>query len=152
MKPNIENIVEIDALNMTQYFEMEGLQFDRNKRKKGIISEIDDGAQMATVVADNKIVAYFEFISMGPEICKICSIQVHPEYQDKYVLRRLIKNTYTLVKKSQHNIFLSATHALNKKSIKFHQQLGFSITYQDEKKILFEISTHKFKENLYKFL
>ena len=152
MKLNIENIVDIDALNMTPYFEMEGLQFDKEKRNHGIISEINNGAQITTVVADNKMVAYFEFISIGSEICKICSIQVHPDYQNKFVLRKLLKKTYYLIKESKHKIFLSATHALNTKSIKFHKKIGFSITYQDSNKVLFEISAHDLKHKLVKFI
>jgi ribosomal protein S18 acetylase RimI-like enzyme len=152
MKLNIENIVEIDALNMTPYFEMEGLQFNEKKRKKSIISRIDNGAQIATVVVNNRIVAYFEFDSIGSKVCKICSIQVHPEYQDKFVLRKLLKKTYYLVKESKYDNFLSATHASNTKSIKFHKRIGFSTIYQDPNKILFKISSHKLKNNLCRFL
>ena len=149
---NIDDIVAIDAINMQPYFEMEAMEFNKTTRKSGLLKEIKQGAQFATISQKQHIVAYFEYLPISSEVGKICSIQVHPDYQNKFFLRRLFRNMYCLIKTINEKKILSATHRKNRKSVKFHTMSGFTITEKDQRRILYEIDTNTLARNLLKFI
>jgi hypothetical protein len=125
-KEEILQIVEIDQLNMSEFFSDSGKDFDVELRKSGIMKEVDKGAVFYLVKENERVVGYIEYIEREKKKVTIKSVQIHPSRRNGLTLLRLIEGIYPKFKDSfkDHEI-ISAAHSINKKSISMHKKLGF---------------------------
>ena len=148
MDIDIENIIELDRLNMTKFFKDSTIQFDPCIRRKGLLKEIEEGASFIMIERNCRLVAYIEYVPVSDGNVYVASIQIHPEYTHRFILRRMLSNVYHKLKNNFPFAIRSSAHLNNKLSLKLHDKLGFEIVDKDNERIYFTTSGQELVERL----
>ncbi len=139
MDIDLEQIIKLDSLNMLPVFETAGIEFDRETRRSGLLSEIEQGAWFILVERKGCLIAYLEYLSEPDGNGKVLSIQVHPKYKGSFVLRQMLSGAYHKLQYSCPRLIHSSAHEGNAASLSLHKKLGFIETGRKDGRLLFEI-------------
>lgn len=151
---NIDQIIELDRINMEPVIEQLNLPFKFNPdlRRKGIEKEINEGAKFIFIERDNIIIAYFEYIMDDFGVCKIPSIQIHPEFQNGIALKKLLDKVYSEWSYNCPLVVTTSVHKTNKKSLNLHKRLGFEVVNETNERVEFKIPGEKLIKRIEFFL
>jgi ribosomal protein S18 acetylase RimI-like enzyme len=138
----MEQIIELDGLNMAPVMALQGIVFDPQRRQKGLVEEIQKGAEFLFAGRAGRIVGYIEYFPRQKDV-HVASIQVHPEYQQGGILRNLLAGAAEVAKRLKHHTFTTSVHHGNPLSLKLHKTLGFVQTGRTDERVLFEIPAEK---------
>ncbi len=95
MNPDeISQVAEIDRLNMSKFFGKMGREFEVERRKSKIESDISKGAKFFLVKEKGKVIGYAEYIERENNSVTIKSVQVLPEKMNGFTFLKLIKGIY----------------------------------------------------------
>lgn len=151
MSIDIEQILSLDQLNMTPILEKSGIQFDPNRRRAGLLANISRGAVFGVVEREGRIVAYVECSPEADRSIRINSIQVHPDYQRRYILRELLIQLHLNLRSSCFTVVKTDVHNFNGASLALHEKLGFKSVEQKADRISFEIQCSDLLSRLSQF-
>ena len=138
---NPHDLVELDRLNMSPIIERAGGRFVPGFRLAKLREEIDSGAEFITLERQDQLVAYLEFLPEPDGICKILSLQIHPDWQRTSLLRTLLRLALDRLKSASPSFRLirSAAHVVNPTSLSLHEKLGFTATTRTPDRIEYQI-------------
>ena len=139
MNADIEQIVELDHLNMAAILEQVGVHFEPARRRKGLLEEINKGAVFIMVKREGRIIAYLEYLPECDGSIHIKSIQVHPNYQRRLVLRQLLAEAHSNFNDIHPALVKTSVHRSNRASLALHRKLGFQQVEQTGERTWFEV-------------
>ena len=152
MNVNSEQIIELDRLNMAPVLEKVGGVFDSEKRRTGISDEICKGAVFITIERANRVAAYLEYSPESNGDIYVKSLQIHPDYQGRAMIRQLLRRVYFQMNGLALAKIKSSVHRANVASLALHRKLGFKAVELNEEKIWFEIDGADLVQRLQKFV
>jgi ribosomal protein S18 acetylase RimI-like enzyme len=140
MNIDIENIFELDRLNMEEFFNDSAVPFDPEMRRAGLLKEIGNGAIFITVKREGSLVGYIEYVVEDNGNAYVPSVQVHPKYKRRFVLRGMFSKAYHVLKDNFPAMIRSSVHRDNKLSLKLHGRLGFKKADDTPERVHFTIN------------
>jgi ribosomal protein S18 acetylase RimI-like enzyme len=122
---------------MFGFFEKLGLKYEDQRRREGLIAEIQKGASFIFLNQGNRLIGYFEYFYENDHLINIASIQIHPEYRNGGILRKLLSKVYAHFKDKPSLTVKTSVHKSNPLSIKLNEKLGFIKTNETKERIEF---------------
>ncbi len=148
---NIDELVELDRLNMAGVIEQTGGKFDREFRRRKILLEMERGAVFFSIQRSGNTVAYLEYMPEDDDSWRILSIQVHPAYQNGFVLRDILSEARRRLPVHAPASIRSSVHFTNQASLRLYHKLGFVKIAEKEDRILFTIDGKALRQRLARF-
>lgn len=148
MTVNLDNIIEIDCLNMAAVFESTANKFKPELRRKGLLKEIDKGAEFVIIERNGILIGYLEYVPDGDGEIYVASIQLHPDFKSGFVLRQILSKTYDKLKNSFPTAIKSSVHKTNLLSQKLHEKLGFVNIGKNKERYFFKAEGKDLKKKL----
>ncbi len=134
---NIDELVELDRLNMTPVIEQAGGTFDPEFRRENLLLEIKKGAIVFSVQRAEKTIAYLQYMPEPNDVWNIMSIQIHPSWQNGFVLRTLLAEARERLQIHKPSLIRSSVHFTNKAFLRLHRNLGFVKLEEKADRIIF---------------
>jgi len=151
MEVNIEGIVELDKLNMSNILFNSKDEFSYEARKDELIKEVSDGVKIIEYNYNLRLVGYIQYDFLENGNCFILSLQVHPLHRSGATLKALLKSFSKELNKEKPNVLISYVHISNLVSIQLHKRLKFEIQKEYEQKFKFIIEGVNLKNLIAKF-
>jgi len=148
MNVNIDEIVELDRINMSPIIAKSGGEFSPSKRKNKLIEELSSNSIILTHYQSKKLTGYVQYIPRDNGEYYVLSIQVHPNYRNGSVLKKLFKLASNDLLQRKPLSLTSSVHNSNIPSIRLHERLGFLIKSRTSDRINFAYSGAKMEGKL----
>lgn len=120
-----ERIIEFDKLNMQHVFEMAGLAFPEEKRRKGLQSN----PTFIIAFEGDSIAGYIEFLRSwnDPNYIYVGSIQIAEKYRNTRLILRLLDEFRTAVSGEIFAGFETSVQKTNSLAVKMYRKIGFTL-------------------------
>ncbi|CED61476.1 GCN5-related N-acetyltransferase [Moritella viscosa] len=151
MEVNVEGIVELDKLNMSNILLNSNDEFSYDARKNELIKEISDGVKLIEYNHDLQLVGYIQYDFLENGNCFILSLQVHPLHRGGAALKSLLKSLAKELNKEKPSALISYVHISNLVSVQLHKRLKFKIQKEYEQKLKFIIEGVNLQNLINKF-
>lgn len=152
MNKKLNDLLALDELNMTPLLAQAGVTFSPSRRKNGFNQEMANGAVLLTQYHNQQLVGYVQYQPRGCGEFYVLSIQVHPDYRNGVVLKKLLRMAAADLTAKKVALITSSVHQGNKQSVRLHQLLGFEVQDYIDQRIKFALSQHALAKQLTKYL
>lgn len=135
---DIPRVVDIELESLGPVYDVEDIDFERNRLKK-YLKEFIDMDSMILIEDNDEILAFlhsrsYDDVVSSKKIREILTINIHPDHFGEGLVKELVEYERKDAKKSNYDVLKLEVLSSNERAIEFYEEQGFD----EKKKIMTE--------------